>query len=364
MPVSRRNFLGSAAAMGLLTTMLTPEQVSALQDTKNNGSQDAKDSGPSEEEMPHDSPAFWGGFYDVVDPTSPEYGKKSGTRGSESLADPKLDAQYLHFKPEEKRLRYATTIEKTELLDHSGDVAVSILMNQFRPSVEDAKRRSASQLRVDATQNSPFMNLMSPLAWSSTASLKPDKSGGVPSLETLGFQSDSVIHSSSHILLTKGGGRMAVNVSQAAKNSMFMKVLGAMIDAGKMIAPLVSLPAVSVTAMSAFSQAFSFWENRTQFLINGNLVNAYATKQAMDDPEIKSPAIGLIPGDYIVVAKKDTEKLQAALPQLHIFQGYLVHQDTDLNQPSYKYLADSRIPDITYATVKVGVKPLSSYIGG
>ena len=364
MSVSRRNFLSSAAAMGLLTTMLTPEQLSALQDAKSNGSQDAKDSGQNEEELPHDSPAFWGGFYDVVNPASPDYGKKAGTRGSESLADPKLDAQYLHYSPDEKRLRYATTIEKNELLDHSGDVSVSILMNQFRPSIEDAKKRSASQLRVDATQNRPFMGLMSPLAWSSTASLKPDSSGAVPSLDKLGFQSEGVIHSSSHILLTKGSGRMAVNISQAAKNSMFMKVLGYMMEAGKMIAPLVSLPAVSVTAMDAFSQAFSFWENRTQFLINGNLVNAYATKQAMDDPEIKSPAIGLIPGDYIVVAKKDTDKLQEALPKLRIFQGYLVHQDTDLNQPMNKYLADSRIPDITYATVKVGTKPLSSYIGG
>jgi hypothetical protein len=364
MSVSRRNFLSSAAAMGLLTTMLTPEQLSALQDAKSNGSQDAKDSSQSEEELPHDSPAFWGGFYDVVNPASPDYGKKAITRGSESLADPKLDAQYLHYNPDEKRLRYATTIEKSELLDHSGDVSVSILMNQFRPSVDDAKKRSASQLRVDATQNRPFMGLMSPLAWSSTASLKPDSAGAVPSLDKLGFQSDSVIHSSSHILLTKGSGRMAVNISQAAKNSMFMKVLGYMMEAGKMIAPLVSLPAVSVTAMDAFSQAFSFWENRTQFLINGNLVNAYATKQAMDDPEIKSPAIGLIPGDYIVVAKKDTDKLQEALPKLRIFQGYLVHQDTDLNQPMNKYLADSRIPDITYATVKVGTKPLSSYIGG
>ncbi len=364
MSVSRRKFLGSAAAMGLLAPMLTPEQLSALQDAKNNGSLDAKDSSSNEAELPHDSPAFWGGFYDAVNPASPEYGQKSDARGSESLADPKLDAQYLHYKSEEKQLRYATTIEKNELLDHSGDISVSILLNQFRPSVDDAKHRSASQLRVDATQNKPFMNLMSPLAWSSTASLTPDKSGSVPSLDKLGFQSDNVIRSSSHILLTKGGGRMAVNISQAAKNSMFIKVLGAMIDAGKMLAPMVSLPAVSTTAMDAVSQAFSFWENRTQFLINGNLVNAYATKQAMDDPEVKSPAIGLVPGDYIVVAKKDTEKLQAVLPKLHIFQGYLVHQDTDLNQPMNKLLADSRIPDITYATVKVGVKPLSSYIGG
>jgi hypothetical protein len=364
MSVSRRNFLGSAAAMGLMAATLTPEQLRAMQEAQNGMVRDAKGDGPTEEELPHDSPGFWGGFYDSVNPASPEYGQKTGTRGSASLADPKLDAQYLHYKQDDKELRYATTIEKSELLDHSGDVSVSILLNQFRPSVDDAKRRSASQLRVDASQNKPFMGLMSPLAWSSTASLSPDKSGSVPSLDKIGFQSESVIRSSSHILLTKGGGRMAVNISQAAKNSMFMKVLGAMIDAGKMLAPVVSLPAVSVTALDAVSQAFSFWENRTQFLINGNLVNAYATRQAMDDPEIKAPAIGLVAGDYIVVAKKDTEKLQAALPKLHIFQGYLVHQDTDLNQPMYKLLADSRIPDVTYATVKIGIKPLSSYIGG
>jgi hypothetical protein len=112
--------------------------------------------------------------------------------------------------------------------------------------------------------------------------------------------------------------------------------------------------------MSAFSEAFSYWEDRTQFLINGNLVNAAATQQAMDDPDLKSPLIGLLPGDYVVVAKKDADQLQAVLPKLHIFQGYLVHENTDLNQPIEKVLEDKNIPDITYATVKVGVSPLDT----
>jgi hypothetical protein len=78
------------------------------------------------------------------------------------------------------------------LLDHDGDVSVSILMNQFRPSSEDAKRRNASQLRVDTAQVHPFMNILSPLAWTAMASLQPDKAGKIPSLDQMGFKSDQV----------------------------------------------------------------------------------------------------------------------------------------------------------------------------
>ncbi len=358
MSIRRREFLLGAPALGLLGALFTPEQLRAIQDAQDQNAQ--SEAAQEEEELPHSSTGFWGGFYDQVNPNSPDYGKPEATRGAESLASPGLETQYLHYLSDAKQLRYATSIDKSELLDHDGDVSVSILMNQFRPSSEDAKDKNASQLRVDTTQNHPFMNLLSPLAWSAMASLRPDKAGQIPPLDQLGFKSDQVMNSSSHILLTQGSGKVAVNISRAAKNSGFVKALGVMVEAAKMAAPFVALPAVSVPAMSAFSEAFSYWENRTQFLINGNLVNAAATQQAMDDPELHSPLIGLMAGDYVVVAKKDTDQLQAVLPQLRIFQGYLVHADTDLNQPLEQVLADKKIPDITYATVKVGVNPIDT----
>ena len=313
--------------------------------------------------MPHDSPGFWGGFYDSVNPNSADYAPKGTSRGADTLANAALETQYLHYMSDEKKLRYATSIGKDELLDHDGDVAVSIMLNQFHPSSDDAKRRNASQLRVDTSQVHPFMNLLSPLAWTAMASLQPDKAGKMPSLDQMGFKSDQVMNASSHILLTQGSGKMAVNISQAAKNSFFLKALNVMITGAKMVAPLVTLPAVSVPAMSAFSEALSYWENRTQFLINGNLVNAYATKDAMSDPELRSPSIGLLPGDYLIIAKKDAEKLHPVLDKMHIFQGYLVHQDSDLNQPIDKVITDSNIPDVTYATVKIGVAPATSSAG-
>ncbi len=352
MPVSRRNFLSNAAVLSMLAGVLGPEQLHALEQ--------AQEPAADEVELPHSSTDFWNGFYDVANPNSPSSGPNGAARGSESLADPKLETQYLHYLSADKRLRYATSIEKGELLDHDGDVSVSILMNQFRPNSQDGKEKNASQLRVDTAQNHPFMNLVAPLAWTAMASLRPDKAGKIPSLDQLGFRSDQVMNSSSHILLTQGSGKLAVNISRAAHNSAFLKVLGVIIEATKMAAPFVTLPAVSVPAMSAFSEAFSYWENRTQFLLNGNLVNACATRQSMEDQELRSPIIGLMQGDYVVVAKKDADELKAVLPKLHIFQGYLVHEDTDLNQPLDKVIEDKNIPDITYATVKVGVTPVDS----
>jgi hypothetical protein len=351
---TRRNFLGNVTALGLLATSFTPENIHVLK-------QQVQTDSASQEQLPHDSPGFWSGFYDTVNPSSPEYGGKNATRGSDSLVDAKLETQYFHYKSDEKKLRYATSIGKDELIDHDGDVSVSILMNQYRPSTEDAKHKSASQLRVDTTQNHPFMNILSPLAWTAMASLAPDKAGKIPSLDQLGFKSDQVMNASSHILLTQGSGKIAVNVSRAAQNSIYVKALTAMMLGAKMAAPFIALPAVSTPAMAAFSEAFSYWEDRTQFLINGNLVNAYATKQAMDDPGIKSPAIGLLSGDYIVVAKKDTDQLEAAMSKLLFYQGYLVHQDTDLSKTSVdKAKSDPKIPDITYATVRVGVSALNT----
>jgi hypothetical protein len=356
MTATRRNFLGSASAAGLLASLFSPEQLLALQEQPEDES--------TQQELPHNSIRFWSGFYDAVNPSSPEYTQKGATRGSDSLADPSLETQYLHYLAEEKRLRYASAIAKEELLDHAGDILVSILLNEFRPSSTDARRRNASQLRVDTTQNHAFMNLLSPLAWTAMASLVPDKAGKLPTLDQLHFKSDQVMTASSHILLTKGSGKIAVNISQAPKGSMFVKAFNVMIQGAKMIAPIVTLPAVSIPAMSAFSEAFSFWENRTQFLINGNLVNAAATQQAMADPEVKSPSIGLLAGDYVVVAKKDNDSLHAVLPDLRVFQGYLVHKDTDLNQPVDNLRSDSHVPDVTYATIRVSVSALNSSLAG
>jgi hypothetical protein len=353
MSVSRRRFVGSGLAIGLLSSFLPPEAAVAL--SQQSGA------APDQADAPHDSFDFWSGFYDEVNPHSSSYGT-SGRGATGGLPDATLQTQYLHYHTDLGRLRYATDITKPELLDHDGDVAVSINLTQFRPGTADQKAQ-ASQLRVDATQTSPLMNLFAPLAWTAIASLMPDKAGKMPSLDQLGFKSEQATTSNSHILLTKGTGKMAVNISRAPNDSGFLKVLKVMMEGLKVVAPLVTLPAISVPALNAFSEAFAYWEDRTRFIMNGNLVNAIATQQAMSDPEHDSRYIGLVSGDYVMVPQKHTEELAAELPNLELNQGYLVRKGADTSLPVAKR-AEAAVPGVTYATMHVAVSTLNSQSGG
>ncbi len=347
MSISRRRFMTDASSLGLLAAIL-PELVQAQ-------SQSSAPP-PSPVDAPHDSFDFWNGFFDSVNPYSENYGKKSATRGpQDQLPEHGAETQYLHFKADERKLRYATDIHKDELLNHDGDVAVSIALSQFRTGEGDTSVHG-SQLRVDTTQIYPYANIIAPLAWTAIASLAPDKAGKV-SLDRLGFKTPQARQGTSKILLTRGTGKLAVNISKAPSTSVFVKALHVMMAGAKIAAPLVSLPAVSVPALSAFTEVLSYWEDRTKFLMAGNLTSAIATQHALGDSEREDRYIGLVSGDYLMLPMKHTNDLAKELPNLEIVQGYLVRKDADPNLP-IETRAQSAVPGITYASMRVSVQKL------
>ena len=348
MSVSRRRFIGDASTLGLITALLPG--FSAAQETAAQNS--------SAEDAPHDSYDFWNGFFDSVNPLSKNYGQKAASRGpKDQLPDPAAETQYLHYKSDEKKLRYATDIGKDELLDHDGDVAISIALSQFHPGAGETNLK-ASQLRVDTTQIHPYMDIIAPLAWTAIASVEPDKAGKV-SLEQLGFKTPQAMQGTSKILLTQGTGKLAVNVSRAPGTSIFVKALNVIIAGTKIAAPLVTLPAISVPALSAFTQVLSYWEDRTRFLMAGNLTTAVATQQALADPDREDHYIGLLSGDYLMIPQKHTDDLGKELPNLDLVQGYLVRKDADQNLP-LAARAQNALPGITYASMRVSVTPLDA----
>jgi hypothetical protein len=347
MSISRRCFVTDASVLGLLTALL-PELAAA----------EAAAPPASAEDTPHDSYDFWNGFFDSVNPYSPNYGQKAAARGpKDQLPDPAAETQYLHYKTDTKKLRYATDIGKEELLDHDGDVAVNIALSQYRPGSGEGSVR-ASQLRVDTTQIHPYMNILSPLAWTAIASIAPDKAGKI-SLDQLGFKSTQATQGTSKMLLTQGSGKLAVNISKAASTSVFVKALNVMMQGAKMVAPLVSLPAISVPALSAFTEALSYWEDRTKFIMSGNLTTAVATQQALSDPDREARYIGLLSGDYLMLPQKHTDELAKELPNLDLVQGFLVRKDADPNLP-LQTRAQNAVPGITYASMRVSVQPLDA----
>jgi hypothetical protein len=346
---TRRDFLADASVFGMLAAMfpgLTAAQNSAA---------DHASSPNAGEDAPHDSFDFWNGFFDSVNPYATDYGSKVATRGpADQLPDPQAQTQYLHYDADNKRLRYASDIKKEELLDHDGDVGVSIALAQFRPGQGETNLK-ASQLRVDTTQVHPFVDIITPLAWSAIASVNPNKMGQV-SLDQLGFKSPQAMQGTSKILLTRGTGKLAVNVSRAQAESMFMKALNIMIQGAKIAAPIVSLPAISVPALSTFTEMMSYWEDRTRFIMSGNLTTAVATQQALGDPDREPTYMGLVSGDYLMVPQKHIDELAKSLPNLDLMQGYLVAKDADPNLP-LPQRAQSAVPGITYASMHVTVQP-------
>jgi hypothetical protein len=343
MTISRRSFVMDASALGLLTALL-PELAASQASTPQ----------ASAEEAPHDSYDFWNGFYDSVNPFSKNYGNKAATRGpKDQLPDPGAETQYLHYMSDQKKLRYATDINKEELLDHSGDVAVSVALSQFRPGTGDANAHP-SQMRIDTTQIHPMMNILAPLAWTAIASVAPNSAGKV-SLDQLGFKAIQATQGTSKILFTQGTGKLAVNISKAPSTSIFVKALNIMIAGAKIAAPMVTLPAISTPALSAFSEVMSYWEDRTRFVMAGNLTSAVATQQAYSDPDREDRYIGLLSGDYLMIPQKHVDELAKELPNLDLVQGYLVHKDADPNLP-IQSRAEGALPGVTYATMRISVQ--------
>jgi hypothetical protein len=352
MTVSRRHFLADASALAMIAA-LVPE-LAATQSPAPGAFTTAPGAFPTED-LPHDSYDFWNGFFDSVNPNSKNYGVKAFSRGpTDQLPDPQAQTQYLHYDGENRRLRYASDIRREELLDHDGDVAVSIALAQYRPGAGENNLK-ASQLRVDTTQIHPLLNIVTPLAWSAIAAVSPNNAGKI-SLDALGFRSPQATQGTSKILFTEGTGKLAVNISRAAAQSMFVKALNIMIQGARIAAPIVSLPAISVPALSTFTEALSYWEDRTRFVMAGNLTHAVATQQAIDDPDREPTYIGLKTGDYLMVPQRHVDELSKQLPNLDLIQGYLIPKDADSNLPLAER-AENSVPGITYASMHITVQP-------
>jgi hypothetical protein len=102
----------------------------------------------------------------------------------------------------------------------------------------------------------------------------------------------------------------------------------------------------------------SYWEDRTKFIMAGNLTPAVATQQAYTDPEREARYIGLISGDYLMLPQKHTDDLAKELPNLDLIQGYLVRKDADPSLP-LETRAQNAVPGITYASMRVSVEPIT-----
>jgi len=352
---TRRNFFGEALAVGgWLEFLGSATKVSACLSP-------APGSSASEPEALTESAdsEFWAHFFDSVDPTVPV------TRGR--VHPPKLPKEerkvnFLHFNA--GGLRYAEDIKDDELMDYPGDVQVNMFLGQFHPSAgiggdwQAVRRAKVSRLRVDCVQTKPYMNLLAPLAWCAIASLKLDAAAKPSVPQLLGFNSPNALSGVTKILLPDGRGKVAVNIYASEPAPALEKAAKYVLKAAELAVPVLNFPAISVPAIKVFSLLYTDLEERASWIMNSELRDVVATKQALADPDLPPKHLRLIPGYYVLVPQAHIEKLKPSLANTEIQDdGSLVQR----NPPTTDTPPDQRgpkwIPEVTYATLKISVTP-------
>ena len=296
------------------------------------------------------SAAFWGSFTDPQPHARNMFHKSPGT-------DSDRQVNFLHYS--DAGMRYSEQIESSELPDIVGDVSASVNVGGVRLSKEDREKFAqlkSAQLRIDLLQGQRMYNMIDPLAWMALAAIFPDKGGSLPSLQNLSFDPASSMQNMSQIVLPGGLAHLAVNVSMMHRESPFFSILNTLAQDTAKLAPILGLPAISVTALTGFSKLYGILENRTTFLFQARPTIAYTTQSSRTAGNT-TIGMNLPAGDYVLVPQAHTDDLKPYLDKLKLVNGYLVSKDAPSTSSVYEQ-AQNAAPDISYLTMNVGIKPI------
>ena len=355
--MNRRNFfsnmMAAAAFSGGLGEIVSPrELMAAIDDTPQ---------GPHQE--------FWNGFFDDVDPNKPHSVGARGP-GGEPMAQPvpsQLEEdkipRFFHYD-DNKGLRFAEKIDRTELPKLDGAAVVSMSISGFHASDQDARKigdASGAQLQLHATQTKAIAEFIAPLAWATLASVFADKAKKLPSVDQLNFVDENGSTGTSgnnRILLPDAEGKLALNLTVPDRNSLLHKIVSYGLKGAGIAAPLVSLPAISVPAIKAFTSFYQTLVQRAAFIINSQLKDVVASYNAVDSGNMHADALKLMTGQYVIVPSSSSAAFSSQMGNLKMLNGYLVPTSIPDSADPME-VAKSALPGITYATLKVSVQPAS-----
>jgi hypothetical protein len=312
---------------------------------------------------------FWGGFFDDVDPSKPHPVMSRGP-GGEPTAQPVPDhvqdeklPRFFHYA-DPTGLRFAEKIDREELPKMDGAAVVSVSVSGFHSSEEDHHKigeATSAQLQLHATQTTPMAQYIAPLAWASLASIFAGSASAtkLPTVEQLNAvtsDGSGATSGNNRILLPRAEGKIALNLTLPDKHALLHKIISMGLQGAQLAAPLVTLPAISVPAIKAFTSFYNILVQNAGFIINSPLKDVVASYDAVDSGNMHSDALRLITGEYVIVPSHSTASLQSQMEGLKMLNGYLVPKDLPANADPAT-AAKAALPDVTYATLKVSVAP-------
>ena len=287
--------------------------------------------------------AFWSNYY------------APGKRGKIPGADEDRRVSYLHYKSAEHKLRFSHEIQPEELYPDPGDVAIGMSVTGMRLSQKDRdkfKSIQSAQLRLDLAQENKMFDILDRLAWASVAALYI-RERRMPPLQDLTFTSEST----NKMILPGGSGLLGVNVSMAHPESRLYQVFQFIVKEVGRFAPVVALPAISLTALNEFNRFYGAIEHRTTFLFQTTAPQrVFATQPARQNAETGA-GINLVSGDYVLVPEEYREEFESHLSDFELVSGYLVPHGAEKTGHSLYSLADNIKPDVSYVALNVKVSP-------
>lgn len=247
----------------------------------------------------------------------------------------------------------ASTVNKTKL-PKSGSATVSLRVTRFHPSDQSANkiRAKSGSLRIDLKQTAPLPQLDEVLAWSVAAALVPKSEGQLPNLKDLSFDPGQSWDKLQSIPLTNGQGFWGVNFFLTPPKTWWGEIVALFQKADTAIFPLLGLPAIAVSALTAVNKVFGYIQAKSQSetLFKSVYSPVCATQEAL--AQVGDTGLPLLDGvDYIVIPQDQLHSFGTKQANLKVVDGFLVKKDA-----SEWDIVSDEVKDIDYITLHVGVK--------
>jgi len=366
MTSQRRDFVKQLLAAGALPGLFArPEALGVLLDAAT-----AQEANP---DFDAESYNFWSGFTDKSGRPATLGGVLTRGAGGDHT-----QPVFLHHGQD--GFKNAAQLDAGKLLDQ-GDVIVSVNTSVVKVGDDDQKtfdRLQNAQLRVDVAQKTGIIPLIEAMGYTVVGAMQSTKSepktkgsstakkSTTATVQNISISSDAAWQKMQSIPLPGGEGRWALNLEAQKKDSLFCKVLQALVKEGNLFAPALSLPGIVMSALNSFNNLYGALHAEPVQIIKSNPVRVFATRAAIDSTGSTASEIGAIllqPGTYVLMAAGQAPT-QDQLQKLTLAQSRIVGTaDAKLTGDDLDEAAANVdvLKNVTYVTFDVQVKRMSLF---
>ncbi len=345
---SRRSFLSMLAASSAAPLVSAPLLAAMAHAAAQNPSDTS-----AETDVDQETRRFW--MQDIRNPTA-----RGTTRGSASTGvDEGAHPEFTIYKPD-SGFRPPNKVQDAELLD-KGNVSVTLRVLAFKASKADEqhfKNIQTGSLRIDFQQTAAQKAGTDPLVWSAFGAVQPSSTGALPALQSTSFNPGTVWGSQQSVPLPGGAGLWGWNFFIQKKESLWCSLISTILKDAAIVGPVMGFPALAVQAMNTFNQFFGTVVTqayKSKFLFQTVSDPTFATKDARQDAAYTDGLPLVNQSHYVIVRRDQLPAFGNEMDKHELQNGVIVPQGTKAAEVFEA--AKDALPDITYLTLALSVKP-------